>query len=195
VKDDLSWGNRVLKLYIAPTTQWFCEWKLGYQSVALSFSVWVYSYIYFFIINTLHVEEDYLFIMLKSGGQGFKIFLGGEHFVWGGVWKLILGGGGSNSPAPPRKSVYAISKHWVLVIVQFLICHCPPVWEYFNMEEYPKLAVTTSVYLWCYSECASTPGKLKIWLRHGGIEPATFWIDSHRGQANFSACPVWMHTQ
>jgi hypothetical protein len=26
--------------------------------------------------------------------------------------------------------------------------------------------------LWCYSECASTPG-----------------------QANFSACPVWMHTQ
>jgi hypothetical protein len=85
VKDDLSRGNRVLKLYIAPKTQWFCEWKLGYQSVALSFSVWVYSYIYFFIINTLHVEEDYLFIMLKSGGQGFKIFLGGEHFVWGGV--------------------------------------------------------------------------------------------------------------
>jgi hypothetical protein len=43
--------------------------------------------------------------------------------------------------------------------------------------------------LWCYfehclcSECASTLGKLNQTR------------DSHRGQTNFSACAVWMHTQ
>jgi hypothetical protein len=39
-------------------------------------------------------------------------------------------------------------------------------------------------------ECASTPGKLKSLLGHGGRG-----FDSHRGQENFSACPVLMHTQ
>jgi hypothetical protein len=45
-------------------------------------------------------------------------------------------------------------------------------------------------HLWCYSECASTPSKLKSLLGHGGNRTR-----DHRGQANFSACPVWMHTQ
>ena len=73
--------------------------------------------------------------------------------------------------------------------------------------------------LWCYSECASTPGKLKSLPDHGGNRTRDLWdtspmlyqlsyevnltsiqkvacrFDCHRGQANFSACPVWMHTQ
>ena len=71
----------------------------------------------------------------------------------------------------------------------------------------------------CYSECASTLGKLKSLLDTAvRMEPETFGItnpmlyqlsylgagsiptkgrgfDSHRGQANFSPRLVWMHTQ
>ena len=38
---------------------------------------------------------------------------------------------------------------------------------------------------WCYSEFVSTPEKLKNIPDYGGNE-------SHRRQAYFSACPVWI---
>ena len=42
--------------------------------------------------------------------------------------------------------------------------------------------------------CRLTTGKLKSLPDHGG-NPKGRGFDSHRGQANFAACPVWMHTQ
>ena len=82
------------------------------------------------------------------------------------------------------------------------------------------------MYLWCYSECISTPGKLKNQPDHGGNRTRDLWFgspmlsqlnyevksvrvcdiselslvpiglfDFHRGQADFSACPVWIYTQ
>ena len=131
------------------------------------FCLSVLLHLFFYHQHSARWRGLFIYYAEKWGAGVQNFFRGWTFCLGGGVWKLIFGGG-SNSPAPPRKSVYAITKHWVLVIVQFLICNCPPVWEYFNTEEYPKLAVTTSVYLWCYSECASTPGKLKIWLGQGG---------------------------
>jgi hypothetical protein len=58
--------------------------------------------------------------------------------------------------------------------------------------------------LWCYSECASTPGKLKSLLGHGGNRTRDLWdtivfslpgVDATFQGYYFSACPVWMHTQ
>jgi hypothetical protein len=43
----------------------------------------------FFLSSTLSTLEWTK--MLKIGGGGLKLFWSGEHFVWGGTWKLIFG--------------------------------------------------------------------------------------------------------
>ena len=47
------------------------------------------------------------------------------------------------------------------------------------------------------SACISTPSKLKNLPDHGGNRTRDLWFasSSHRGQADFSACPVWIYTQ
>jgi hypothetical protein len=37
--------------------------------------------------------------------------------------------------------------------------------------------------------------RLAVVLGVGGLVAQGRWFDSHRGQAKFSACPVWMHSQ
>ena len=65
--------------------------------------------------------------------------------------------------------------------------------------------------LWCYSECVPTPGMLKNLPDHGGNGTRDLWLaspmlcqlhelarrgfDSHRRQADFSTCSVWINTK
>jgi hypothetical protein len=63
---------------------------------------------------------------------------------------------------------------------------------FFYLLEHVFIVCDTIFFLWCYSECISTPGKLEkyAWPRRR--------FDSHRGQAYFSSLPgvdQWIYTQ
>jgi hypothetical protein len=114
------------------------EERLVSESVALSFSVRVYSYVYFVSskLCTLEWTFNYLFIMPNIGGGGLKFFLEG--------WTFCLGGGVSTTCTPQKirlwcnpfcigvmASIYKFSRFPMVSVFPIRIINC----DYYSESE------------------------------------------------------------
>ena len=113
-KDDLSWGNRVLKLYTAPINQWFCarEWKRGVISFRVLHCPFQFESTSTFVFYHQQSASWNGQNCLKLGGVVKNCF--GEVNILG----FFFGGGGKNKywgvvepPAPPPQKIRLCTKH------------------------------------------------------------------------------------